>query len=173
MTQSKTRVVDDNDDEDDSSVIEIEDSDDKSDGGVYPGIKQEAIQVEDVPEDNDEDNPPSLAKRESVPPMAIQGKDKRVRVPRQMLIPTRKGKHHDEGVYEGVDFNLVKSIRFKCKMDCIKNQFSGSGYSTKQGVINLQFDDITPPPSEMTEAQIDAHILGVILVQIYGLKKGM
>ena len=38
VTQSKTRGV--GDDEDDASVIEVEDSDEKSDGGVYPGIKQ-------------------------------------------------------------------------------------------------------------------------------------
>ena len=30
----------------------------------------EAIQVEDVPEDDDDDNPPSLAELDSVPPMA-------------------------------------------------------------------------------------------------------
>ena len=57
-----------------------------------------------------------------------------------------KGKHQDEGVYMGVGFPQIKSIRVECKMDCIKNHFSGSGYSTKQGVINLQFDDNAPPP---------------------------
>ena len=56
-------------------------------------------------------------------------------------------------------------------MDRIKNQFAASGYSTKQGVINLQFDDDAPPLPKMTEAHTDAHILGVILVQQYGLKK--
>ena len=56
MTQSKNRGLD--DDEDDTSVIEIEEYDDESDGGVYPRIKQEAIKVEDMPEDGDEDNPP-------------------------------------------------------------------------------------------------------------------
>ena len=44
MTKSKTRGVD--DDEDDASVTEIEESDDESDGGVYPGTEQEAIKVE-------------------------------------------------------------------------------------------------------------------------------
>ena len=39
-TQSKTRGVD--DDEDDASVIDIEEYDDESVGGVYPGINQEA-----------------------------------------------------------------------------------------------------------------------------------
>ena len=102
MTQSKTRVVD--DDEDDASVIDIKESDDKSDGGLYPGIKQEDIKIEDVPEDDDEDNPPSLSEQDSVPPMASLGRGKRIRVPRQILIPTMKGKHHDEVVYEGVGF---------------------------------------------------------------------
>ena len=58
-------------------------------------------------------------------------------------------------------------------MDLIKNQFADAGYSTKQGVINLQFDNDALPPPEMTKAHTDAHIIGVILVQEYGLKKGI
>ena len=58
-------------------------------------------------------------------------------------------------------------------MDRIKNQFAGNGYSTKRGVINLQFDDDAPPTPEITEAQTYAHMLGDILVQKYGLKKGV
>ena len=38
VTQSKTRGVDDG--EDDASVIDIEESDYESYGGVYPGIKK-------------------------------------------------------------------------------------------------------------------------------------
>ena len=168
VKQSKARGVDDY--EDDASDIEIEESDDESDGGVYPGIKQEAIKFEDVPENDDEDNPPSLAKRGSVPPMASRGRGKRVRVPKQMLIPTMKGKDYDEGVYEGVGFTHIKSISVECKMYRIKNQFAGAGYSTKRELIKLQFDDNAPPPPKMTEAHTDAHNLGAILVQKYGLK---
>ena len=135
---------------------------------MYPGIKQEEIKVEDVPEHDDEDNPPSLAEQDSVTPMSILGRGKRVRLPRQMLIPTMRGKHHDEGVYEGVGFPQIKSIRVECKMDRIKSHFAGAGYSTKRGVINLQFDEDAPPPPEMTEAHTDAHILGFIRVQQYG-----
>ena len=58
-------------------------------------------------------------------------------------------------------------------MDRIKNQFATAGYSTKLGVINLQFDDDAPPPPKTTEAHTDAHILGVIFVQKYGIKKGI
>ena len=65
---------------------------------MYPGIKQEEIQVEDVTEDDDEDNPPSLAERDSVSPMASLGRGKRLRVTTQMFIPTMNGRYHDEGV---------------------------------------------------------------------------
>ena len=58
-------------------------------------------------------------------------------------------------------------------MDCIKNHFPVAGYITKRGVINLQFEDDAPPPPKMTEAHTDAHTLGVVLVQQYGIKKGI
>ena len=66
VKHSKTRGVD--DDEDDFSIIEIGESGDESNGGVYPGIKQEAIKVEDVPEHDDQDNPPIVVEQDSVPP---------------------------------------------------------------------------------------------------------
>ena len=62
---------------------------------MHIGIKQEEIQVEDMPEDDDEDNPPNRADRDSIPPMASLGRCKRVRAPSQMLISMMKGKHHD------------------------------------------------------------------------------
>ena len=76
-------------------------------------------------------------------------------------------------MYKGVGLPQVKSIRSECEMDCTKNQFADARYSTKRGAINLQFDEDAPPPPKMTEAQTDANILGVILVQKYGLKKGL
>ena len=101
-------------------------------------------------EDDDEDNPPSLTKRDIVPPMASLGRGNRVRVPRQMFIYTVKGKDHDEGVYKGAGFPQVKCMRVECEMDHIKNHFVDARYSTKRGVINLQFDDDTPTPTKMT-----------------------
>ena len=62
---------------------------------MHIGIKQEEIQVEDMPEDYDEDNSTSLADRDSIPPMASLGRCKRVRAPSQMHISMMKGKHHD------------------------------------------------------------------------------
>ena len=58
-------------------------------------------------------------------------------------------------------------------MERIKNHFSGVGYSTKRGVINLQFDNNDTSPPKMREAHTDAHIIGFILVQQYGIKKGI
>ena len=102
VTQSNTRGVD--YDDDDASVIEIEESYDESYEGLYPVIKQEAIKVEDVLENDDEDNPASMAEKDSVPPMSSLGRGKRVQVPRQMFILTMKVKHYDEGVYEVLGF---------------------------------------------------------------------
>ena len=52
------------------------------------------------------------------------------------------------------------------------NQYAGAGYGTKQGFINLVFDENAPPSSELSTEEIDSHILGVILANQYSLKKG-
>ena len=83
---------------------------------MYNRINQEAIKLEDMPEDDDEDNPPSLSEQDSVPPLERLGRGKRVRVPTQMLIHTMERKQYDEVVYKGVGFPQNKSIRVECKM---------------------------------------------------------
>ena len=126
-----------------------------------------------MPEHDDEDNPSSLADQDRVPPMESLGICNRVQVPRQMIIPTMKRKHHEKEVYEGVGFPQIKSITVKCEMDRIKNHFAGAGYSNKRGVINLQFDNNAPASPNIMEDHTDAQILGFILVQKYGIKKGI
>jgi hypothetical protein len=76
MTQVKTRGVD----NDDAMTINLTDSDDESDGGVFPGgvsqgIKSEDVEVEDVL-DKDEVNEDDGA---SVNPPESLGRGKRVR----------------------------------------------------------------------------------------------
>jgi len=73
--------------------------------------------------------------------------------------------------YELVEFPQVKGGKVDCKADRIRNQFAGAGYNTKRGVINLQFE-YAPPPNTATEEEQDTHIIGVMLVQQYSLKKG-
>ena len=53
----------------------------------------------------------------------------------------------------------------------ILNQYTDAGYGTKQGVINLMFDENAPPPSELSPEGIDSRILGVILANQYNLKR--
>ena len=55
--------------------------------------------------------------------------------------------------------------------DSNKDQFTGAGYITKRGVINLELDPEGPPPS-FTEAQLDEHIVGVVFSQQHSLKNG-
>ena len=52
------------------------------------------------------------------------------------------------------------------------NQYAGAGYGTKQGFINLVFNEDAPPPLELSPEEIDPHILKVILANQYNLKKG-
>ena len=47
------------------------------------------------------------------------------------------------------------------------------GHSTKQGLINLNFNNSAPPPAQMTEEQSDAYIVGVIFAQHFSLNKGL
>merc|ERR1712086_960315 len=72
----------------------------------------------------------------------------------------------------GVGFPQVKKIVVEREADEILNQYIGAGYGTKQGFMNLVFDEDAPPPSELSPEEIDSHILGVILANQYNLKKG-
>ena len=83
-----------------------------------------------------------------------------------------KGKTHGSKTTTGVGFPQMKKIVAEREKYEILNQYSGAGYGTKQGVINLVFDENAPPPSELSPEEIDSHILGVILANQYNLKKG-
>ena len=76
-------------------------------------------------------------------------------------------------MYQGVGFPQIDSIRAECETDRIKNHFAGARYITKRGVIKLQFDNDAPASPKIMEAHTDAQILGFILVQKYGIKKGI
>ena len=57
------------------------------------------------------------------------------------------------------------------------NVHAGAGYQAKknlnevQGVVNLNLGEEPLPP--LTEAQVESHIMGVVLAQQYTLKKGL
>ena len=77
-----------------------------------------------------------------------------------------------EKISTGVGFPQVKKILVEREADEILNQYTGAGYGTKWGFINLVFDENAPPPSELSPEEIDSHILGVLLANQYNLKKG-
>ena len=83
-----------------------------------------------------------------------------------------KGKTHGSKTSTGVGFPQVKKIVVEREAEEILNQYTGAGYGTKRGFINLVSDENAPPPVELSPEEIDSHILGVILANQYNLKKG-
>ena len=91
----------------------------------------------------------------------------RNRTPREMYVPSMQGKLYDKGKYEGVEFPRVKKTT---EGGDIRNQFTGAGYCTNRGVINLHMH-VTAPPPKMIESQIESHLVGVVMAQQYNTKK--
>ena len=64
------------------------------------------------------------------------------------------------------------NISYPDKDDFFKNGFqSRAGYKVKQGVINVNFAENTENPPAMTKEEINAHIMGVVLVEHLNMKK--
>ena len=55
----------------------------------------------------------------------------------------------------------------------LHDMYSGAGYSTKRGVINIQVNRAAPPPPAMTEEECESHVVGIVLAQMYNLRKGI
>ena len=92
----------------------------------------------------------------------------RVRSQAKYLVPTHTGQSYDQGV----SFHQVSHLKVS-KGNYVRDQFAGAGYSTKKGVLHFNFNEDTPCPTEMTEEQSDAYIVGVILAHQYSLEKGL
>ena len=60
---------------------------------------------------------------------------KRNGTPRGMSVPAMQGKAYARGKYEGVGFPMVR--KRSTKGGELRNQFTGAGYCTKRGVLNL------------------------------------
>ena len=73
-----------------------------------------------------------------------------------MSVPAMQGKAYARGKYEGVGFPMVR--KRSTKGGELRNQFTGAGYCTKRGVVNLQMHGTAPPP-KMTESQIESHLV--------------
>ena len=76
----------------------------------------------------------------------------------------------------GVNLSQVESINitYPDKDDFLKNGcHSEVGYKIKQGFLNVDFSDNAENPPAMTEEEINTHIIGVVLVEQYNMKKGL
>ena len=76
----------------------------------------------------------------------------------------------------GFNISQVEGINFAYpdEGDFLKNGcHSGAGYKVKQGVINVNFAENSDNPPAMTEEDINAHIMGVVLSEHYNMKKGL
>ena len=59
------------------------------------------------------------------------------------------------------------------KGDRIECQYTGAGYTTRQGVVHFNIDDDTPAPRAMSDEELEAHIVGIIFAQNFSLNKDL
>ena len=57
--------------------------------------------------------------------------------------------------------------------DRIECQYTGTGYTTRQGVVHCNIDDDTLAPRAMSDEELEAHIEGVIFAHHFSLNKGL
>ena len=53
--------------------------------------------------------------------------------------------------------------------ESIECQYTGAGYTTRQGVVHFNIDDDTPDPRAMSDKESEAHIVGVVFAQHFSL----
>ena len=94
------------------------------------------------------------------------GRGRRVRKQTQIFSPKFKGQSHDDATHGHIHITVQDGEELSCD-----KYYANCGYSTTRGVINLNLRDNVPPP-KMSEEQIDAHLLGLALVNMYNIKKG-
>ena len=54
----------------------------------------------------------------------------------------------------------------------IDDMYQGVGCSTKKGFINIEVGQGARPLSQMSKEECKAHVAGVVLAQMYSLRKG-
>ena len=74
-----------------------------------------------------------------------------------------------------VNLDQVESIRisYPDQDKFLKGCYVGAGYTSNQGVINLNFVENIEIPADMSEEETEYHIMGVVLVEHFNMKKGM
>ena len=103
---------------------------------------------------------------EDIPEPVIQRtRSGRVTQPPNNLKPRHRPGRQDHGNSSDAGINFP--------LDCIECQYASAGYTTRKGVVHFNIDDNTPSPRAMSDAESEAHILGVIFSQHFSLNKGL
>ena len=89
-----------------------------------------------------------------------------MRTPREMYVPSHKGKSYAKEQYKGAGFPEVH--KRESEEERLRDQFVGAGYCTKRGVINLQAGTA---PKRMNEVELESYMVGVVMAQQYSMKK--
>ena len=79
---------------------------------------------------------------------------------------------HGNSLDAGVNFPLIGKYSGS-KGDLIACQYTGAGYTKRQGVVHFNIDDDTPAPRVMSDEESDSHIVGVIFAQKLSLNRGL
>ena len=51
-------------------------------------------------------------------------------------------------------------VKVDPERESLSGMYEGAGYSTQQGVINIEVDRGAPPPRAMTEEECESHVVG-------------
>ena len=55
----------------------------------------------------------------------------------------------------------------------MRDMYQGVGYNAKKGFINIDVNQGTPPSRPMNNEECKTHVVGLVLVQMYSLRKGL
>ena len=151
-----------------NTIVEDVESDDEEDPGV-DGDRDEApdlVERGDNSSDDESDDDEPVEKVEVTP----MGRGARERKQINSFNPSYSGKR---GQFHSTGINCAgpgwESNRAQPGL-----KYAGAGYSAKQGVIAMKTtDDAKDAPRQMSEEEMESHIIGVILAQQYNLRKGL
>ena len=145
----------------DQSVVDLT-SDEPSEEQILQGVR---IKMEkEFP--TVDPNAAGVSTQSTPAPKPELGRGHRVRKQTQIFSPKFKGQSHDDVTHGHIHITVQDGEQLSCD-----KYYTGCGYSTTRGVINLNLRDNVPPP-KMSEEQLDPHLLGLALVNMYNIKKG-
>ena len=145
-------------------MVKIEDSDSIYDGyKVNPDNNQDGVSIDDINE-GEGGKYPRL------------GRGHRIRTQTTTnYVPSWNNKSYPKWDPKGVNLAHIESIGTSCLDDNELGQGCnvGAGYKANQGVAKVKFAENSETPPRMSEELIEAHIVGVVMINHFNMKKGI